>query len=143
MSGNVNRGMRTLDDLIFEIAEYQRDADFDEFCARMQSQVFYLPLAAPLSGPHGTNVTVGNEAMTKYVVMENRKLFVFFTSDTHRNLGPICGAINGAEALRMTLASPEVDGALFHNVNASWIGLDKQKCEHVLGLAHVERPYRS
>jgi hypothetical protein len=32
----------------------------------------------------------------------------------------------------MTLASPDIDGALFQNANASWIGLDRQKCQHVL-----------
>jgi hypothetical protein len=128
------RSSRSLDELIFEIAEHDRAADFDEFYARMQSHAFYMPLTAPLSGPPGSKIAVGSGVLTKYIVMRDMKLFVFFTTDNHPKLGRVFGGIEGSEALRMTLASPEIDGALFQNAEISWIGLDKQKCQHVLNL---------
>jgi len=136
MFGNLfrKRSRRSLDELIFDIAEHHRDADFDEFFTRMQSHVFYLPLAGRLSAPSGTKITVGEGVLTKHVVMQNMKLFVFFATNDHPKLGPVFGGIEGTEALRMTLAAPDIDGALFQNANASWIGMDKQKCQHVLGL---------
>lgn len=136
MLGNLfrRRSARSLDDLIFDIAEHNRDADFDEFYTRMQSHVFYLPLTGPFSVPSGTKITVGEGVLTKYVVMQDMKLFVFFTTDSHPKLGPVFGGIEGGEALRMTLASLDIDGALFQNANVSWIGLNKQKCQHVLSL---------
>jgi hypothetical protein len=134
MLGNLfrRRPTRSLDDLIFDIAEHQRDADYDEFHERMQSHLFYLPLSAPLSGPPGTKTVVGGDVSTSHVVMRNMKLFGFFTTDSHPNLGSVFGGIEGAEALRMTVAAPDIDGAVFQNANASWVGLDKQKCQHVL-----------
>lgn len=126
------RPTRSIDELIFDIAEHQRDADYNEFFERMQSHMFFLPLAAPLSGPPGTKVTVGKGVATKHIVMQEMKLFVFFTTDSHPKLGSSFAGIDGGEALRMTLASSEIDGALFQNSNASWVGLDKQKCQHVL-----------
>lgn len=134
MLGNLfrRRQTRSIDDLIFDIAEHQRDADYDEFHERMQSHLFYVPLSAPLSGPPGTKIVVGEGVSTRHVVMRNMKLFVFFTTDSHPELGSVFGGIEGAEALRMTVASPDIDGAAFQNANASWVGLDKQKCQHVL-----------
>lgn len=134
MLGNLfrKRPPRSIDDLIFDIAEHQREADYDEFFERMQSHVFYLPLLALPSGTPGAKITVGKGVSTKHVVMQDMKLFVFFTTDSHPKLGPVFGGIDGGEALRMTLASSDIDGALFQNANASWVGLDKQKCQHVL-----------
>jgi hypothetical protein len=136
MLGNLfrRRSTRSPDDLIFDIAEHNRDADFDEFYTLMQSHVFYLPLTVPFSVPSGTKITVGAGVLTKYVVMQDMKLFAFFTTDSHPKLGPVFGSIEGGEALRMTLASLDIDGALFQNANVSWIGLSKQKCQYVLSL---------
>lgn len=52
---------------------------------------------------------------------------------------PTCDGIEGHEALRMTLASPEIGGALFNNAHVSRIGLDKQKCAHVLESITTDR----
>jgi hypothetical protein len=141
MFGRLFRKQRSLDELIFEIAEHHRDVDLDEFCTRMQSHLFYLPLVTPLSGPPGSTVVVGNEVRAKHTVMQGMKLVVFFTTDKHPNLGAAFAGIDGAEALRMTARAPELDGALFQNANASWVGLDKQRCRHV--LEEIARSQRS
>lgn len=125
--------MRSLDELIFEIAEHGREADYGELYERMHAHVFYVSLGAPLAGPAGSKITVGDGVTTKYVVMNRMKLLVFYTATTHPQLGAVYGGIEGSEALQLTLAAPGIDGALFHNASSSWVGLDKQKCREVLG----------
>jgi hypothetical protein len=129
------RPTRSLDDLIFDIAEHQRDADYAEFHERLQSHVFYVALSAPLSGPAGTKVVVGAGVSTRFVELGDKKLLAFFTTDRHPQLGAVFAGIEGAEALRMAVAAPGIDGALFQNAAESWVGLSKQKCEDVLAAS--------
>jgi hypothetical protein len=124
---------RSIDDLIFDIAEHQRGADYAELYERMQSHLFYVPLSAPLAGPPGTKIVVGQDVSTRHVLVHNMKMFVFFTTDIHPDLGAVFAGIEGAEALRMTVASPDIDGAVFQNAKASWVGFDKQKCRQLVG----------
>lgn len=126
------RPTRSLDALIFDLAEHHRDSDFEEFHERMQSHLFYLPLAKPLAGAPGAKVIVGAGVEARYVTLQDKKMFVFFTTDSHADLGPAFAGVEGVEALRMTVASPDADGAVFQNDSASWVGMSKQKCQEVL-----------
>jgi len=131
-----NRSPRDLDQLIFDIAEYQRNEDYEEFYARIMSHRFYLSLLSPVdsSVPRGERIVVRADSgmRTRCAEIQGLKLVLFFTTATDARLGEHYAEIEGSEALRMALRSDHTDGALFQNNRSSWVGLDKQKISHVL-----------
>jgi hypothetical protein len=96
---------RSLDDLIFDIAEYQRKEDLEEFCSRIAGERFYIPLEQPLpaSKHHGERIVTGPDAelWTRHAEIAGKNFFTFFTSALHPGLGTAYAEIACIEALRM------------------------------------------
>lgn len=133
----------SLDQLIYDIAEFRREEDLEEFCSRVSAEHFYLSLDQPLPASFpGQQIVTGNELkpQTSYAEIAGKRFFMLFTSATHPDLGPTYVEIAGAEALRVTLESEDVHGALFQNSHESWVALDKEKIAHTIALAPQQTP---
>jgi hypothetical protein len=132
---------RSLDDLIFDIAEYHRTEDLEQFCSRVAGERFYIPLEQPLPAsmrPGEQLVTTSDvELRTRFAQIAGKNCFLFFTSARHQGLGNTHAEVAGIDALRMTTQSADVHGALFQNAHESWLVLDKQKISNVLALVQI------
>lgn len=113
------REPRTLDQLIFDIAEQQRPEDYEEFYALLPSQRFHA------------------RVQPEYADLRGKSFLLFYTAKDHPDLGPLSVEIRGDEALRTTLRSP-ADGAVFQNAQDSWIALDSAKIRFVAQRAGIE-----
>ncbi len=135
MFSKLFRKTRSIDELIFDIAEHQRAADYDEFYTRMRTHDFYTPIEGAPPGPSGMKIRSDGSIRVPFVELEGAKMGLFYTDRGHPALGTTFGGMDGVEVLRHTVSSREIEGVVFQNAASSWIGLDKDKCRHLLELA--------
>jgi len=127
---------RDVDTLIKDIADHQRPEDYSEFLRLLPRLRLYLPLVGPLPPglPSGERFQVGADMQlhTRTASIGGQELALAFTSRAHPDLGSEYAEMEGAEALRMTLRVPGIEGLLVQSTGTGWVGLDKEKISFVL-----------
>ncbi len=135
----IRRQSRDVNKLIQEIADHNRSAAYAELFRRLpaiklyfpvsQSAIQTLPKGKPVQVPKDSNLRLPN------TVVKGRSFVVLYTSSSDNRLGEHYAEIQGAEALRMVMRIPDVDGLLIQAEGTAWVGIDKDKISHVLGTA--------
>ena len=132
---------RGLEQLIYDVAEYQRDADFQLLYKLMQNRVVYVPAdskSLPKDARPGTRyVTTREDSMRCYTVLgpQNQVLVVCATHHEAAIIDDAYVEMDWCDFLAMSLKlDGSVYGALLQG-KTSWIGLDRDRISYILGLA--------
>ena len=132
---------RDLEQLIYDVAEYQRDADFQLLYKRMQDRVVYVPVnskSLPKEAHSGTRyVTMQKDSMRCYTVLgpQDQVLVVCTTRHDAAIIDDGYVEMKWCDFLAMVLKLDDsVYGALLQG-EASWIGMDRERTRYILGLA--------
>lgn len=123
-----------LNELIWEIAEHQREEDYLELYERLRRAIVCLPVNKDHAHPAGWKVPVGEASNLKTSVAEVQGLKVVpvFIDPRDQRLIESFVLIDAIEALRMVLRMPEADGLLIQNREISWVAFDTEKIRWIL-----------
>jgi hypothetical protein len=133
---------RDLEQLIFDIAEHQRDADFHLLYERMVGREVFMPIdrsSLPASIEPGVSytTTASDRIMMKSVPMPNHGQWATAaTLASHSSLAASYVGIQWINFLKMTLQVPELQGALLQG-RTSWVGFDRERISYVLARSGV------
>jgi hypothetical protein len=127
---------RDIDQLIYDIAEYQRTKDYEILYKLMTETIFFCPVDSESI----KNIPQGEKYITKsadkiktyFVEMNGLKLIPFYTSNNDERLKTSYFEIDGIDALKMVLESKGISGLLIQNNKNSWVGFDEQKIRWIL-----------
>ena len=132
---------RDLEQLIYDVAEYQRDADFQLLYKMMRNRVVFVPAdskSLPKDAQPGIRyVTTQKDSMRCYTVLgpQNQVLVVCATRHDVAIIDDGYVEMDWRDFLAMTLKlDGSVYGALLQG-KTSWVGLDRELISHILGLA--------
>ena len=131
------RDPRSIEQLIYDIAEHQRDADFRLLYKLMVGREVFvainrasLPTSVEPGVPYTTQASDRLEMKT-ISIPNHGSWSSAATLDSHASLaGPYVG-MQWFEFLTMTQKVPELRGAALQG-KTSWIALDKERIAHVL-----------
>lgn len=127
---------RDIDQLIFDIAEYQRKKDYKVFYRLIKETKLYCYVdpESIKNIPQGEKYTTKStdNVKTTYAQINGMKLIVFFTFKNDERLKNSYFEIDGIDALEMALKSEETSGLLIQNKNISWVGFDKEQIRWIL-----------
>jgi hypothetical protein len=127
---------RDIDQLICDIAEHNRDSDYEMLFQMIKGRTFYCPVD-PSSIPA---VLVGSQYVTKAqdaivvstVEINGLSLLLLYTSQNDKRLTESYIGIEGFEALSMSLRMNGISGVIFQNNVNSWVGLHNEKVKWIL-----------
>ncbi len=127
---------RDIDQLIYDIAEYQRAKDFEILYKIMTATKFFCPVDAETvkNIPQGEKYVTNSDDQIKItqVEMNGLRFISFYTSNSAEGLRNSYLEIDGLDALEMTLKSEGISGLIIQNKENSWFGFDKQKIKSIL-----------
>jgi hypothetical protein len=125
-----------IDRLIFELAEYERSADFEVFCDLIAGREFYLRVdpASMKRLPRGVTYQTKSTDSVKVstATIEGLTLVGLFTTCDDKRLRGSYVGIEGLEGLRMVMKCTGADGVLFQNKEDSWVVLTTDAIKQVL-----------
>lgn len=114
--------------LIFDIAEYNRDRDRKEMCRRLSSLNLYSPVvSSKVEMEPGEKYTIP-EGMIELpsVTLQSLQLVLFFINKNDRRLGERFIMVSVAEAFDMIEKTNDFQGILFYNDQDSYFGIFRQ-----------------
>jgi hypothetical protein len=127
---------RDIDQLIYDIAEYQRAKDYEILYKLVTETKFFCPVnpESVKNIPQGEKYTTkpDDKIKTYSVEMNGLKLIPFYTSNNDERLRNSYFEIEGIDALKMVLDSEGISGLLIQNKDNSWVDFDEQKIKWIL-----------
>ena len=127
---------RDIDRLIFDIAEQHRRRDFDLLCRRLRDMNLFAAIAETnVQVPAGTmHVVQPGETvkLPRTSLADGRAVVPFCVAQDDPRLGLRYAGIPAAEAFRMTLNTPDVQGLILQNRGISWVAFLRDDIERAL-----------
>ncbi len=134
------RDLRDLEQVIFDVAEHQRDSDFHLLYALLSGREVYVPVvnaSLPVSAAPGVPFVTRASDRVAFRTVSLPKIGVWApaaTLSSHPMLSSSYVGMQWLEFLRMTGKVAEVRGAALQG-KSSWVALDKQRIAYVLSKA--------
>ncbi|NEO08047.1 MULTISPECIES: hypothetical protein [unclassified Moorena] len=115
--------------LIFDIAEYNRDRDRNEIYRRLSSLNLYSPVVSSkveMKPGEKYTITEGMNLELPSVTIQSLQLVLFFINKNDRRLGDRFIMVSVAEAFDMIEKTNDFQGLLFYNDQESYFGILRQ-----------------
>ena len=128
-------GTGTIDSLINNIADHNREDDFLELVSNLPILPLYFQMAGPVPEnlPHGKHIVLEPEHIEfSTAFVEGLECVFAFTSPADPRLGPERVAMmEGLEALQMVLKTT-LDGLLIQSQGTGWVVIQRWQIEQIL-----------
>jgi hypothetical protein len=124
-----------IDKLVYEIAEYKREKDYELFLKEILNRELYFSIVQAEKVRNtsvNSKMTERNLSVPSTTMFNELKMIVMHTSKDDERLSNPYAGINGLKGLEMVLKMPKVDGLVIQNKESSWVGLRKEKIENLL-----------
>jgi hypothetical protein len=128
-----------LEQLIYDIAEFQRDTDFQRLYSDMVKREVFLPVVPgtlPPSMPSGIRYVTGPDDQIPIRIAtapDKRPLVMVATQSTHPSLRQSYVGIQWVDVMQLSLKLENNFGILLQG-KTSWVTFDEQRIRHVLTL---------
>jgi hypothetical protein len=140
LTKRAKKDSRDLEQVIFDIAEHNREADLHLFYRLMSTREVYLPVdeaSLPTASEPGVPYTTQDTDEVKVYTVSipnNGSWIAAATQTSHPLLAGGCLRMTWLGFLKMALEGAEVRGALIQG-KTSWIALDKERITYVLSYS--------
>jgi hypothetical protein len=120
----------SIDDLIYDIAEYKRSDDYMLLYEKTLNREMFFSIISTNKTVDGTQLRVQKKDEIKVPItseLNGKKMVVFYTSSQDTRLGTPYAGIWGDKGLEMVSKMPEADGVVIQNKDSSWVAITKQQ----------------
>ncbi len=120
---------RTLDQLVFDVAEHHRAQDREMLLQKLQGLTLFIPIISsniPLERGQRLHIEPGMKVHLRTMSLQGLPVLSFLLHQDDPRLGEEYGAMTVEEIMDMIEASEQVAGFVFYNNQESFFGLGRE-----------------
>ena len=119
---------KEINQLIFDVVEYNRESDEKELFSRMKDLELYTPIVKAnfeIENEKAVRLEKGMEVALQYVTIDNSKVGLFFVNKNDTRLTNQFVALTRVEVFNMIEQLPDLNGFIFYNNQEYSFGIPK------------------
>ena len=119
---------KEINQLIFDVVEYNRESDEKELFSRMKDLELYTPIVKAnfeIENEKAVRLEKGMEVALQYVTIDNSKVGLFFVNKNDTRLTNQFVALTCVEVFNMIEQLPDLNGFIFYNNQEYSFGIPK------------------
>jgi hypothetical protein len=129
-----NAQNKELNQLIFDIAEYNLESDTEEIYRRLKQIELFTPItSANFKLQNGQKITIEDDMQLEIptVVMHDQRVLRFHVNKDDARLGQNFASMSVADAFAMIEKSADIAALVFYNDQVSYFGILRENFPHI------------